>query len=213
MPEAPLAKRLPVLILLGAITLISLADWTHDWSAWRMSPAEVTQAWQNIQNGDLHKEAWRSLSTTLSSAFLHGDSNHLIGNLFFLWIFGVVVFDLCGWPWMLLVYVTTAIGGSIGQILLESHSTTPVLGASGALMGLEGFYFGLATQKTRPNSEVWPITRPVSSGELAAVGVIGVILDLVGILDGGKGIAHGAHLGGFISGMFLSLFAHSFLKK
>ena len=207
MYESPLRRRLPVLILLGLITLVSVADWIHDFSAWTMVPAEVTEAWKKAQNGELGLATWIPLTKMLSAALLHADSSHLIGNLFFLWIFGVVVFDLCGWPWMLLVYGLSALGGSLGQTLLETTSVTPVLGASGALMGLEGFYFGLATQKERPDSELWPLSRPVNSKELAAAALIGVILDLMGILGGGQGIAYGAHLGGFITGMALSLIA------
>jgi membrane associated rhomboid family serine protease len=207
MLEPALMKRLPVLILLGVITVISLVDWMHGLRTWMMVPSDVTEAWEAVKSAESTSGVWKALLTTLTAAFLHGDGGHLIGNLLFLWIFGVVVFELCGWRWMLAVFFITAIGGSVGQILLDPESVVPVLGASGALMGLEGFYFGLATQKPRADSEVWPLARPVNSGELAAAGAVGLILDVVGVMGPGQGIAFGAHIGGFVTGMLLSLIA------
>jgi len=212
MLESPLEKRLPVFILLGVIIIITVIDWMHGLGAWMMVPAEVTSAWDKLREGEQSSGVWKALSTTLTAAFLHGNSSHLFGNLLFLWIFGVVVFELCGWRWMLLVYILTAIGGSIGQITLEPSSAIPVLGASGSLMGLEGFYFGLATQKARPDSEVWPLARPVNSGELAAAGVVGVTLDFMGVMSQAQGIAYGAHIGGFVTGILLSLVAGRFIR-
>ncbi len=215
MLDDALRNRLPVLLLLGVITLISVIDWVHDLGAWMMIPAEVTGAWEELRSGTFHDGFWQSfacLFSTLSAAFLHGDGAHLLGNLLFLWIFGVVVFELCGWRWLLLVFVLTAIGGSIGQIMLKPDSMIPVLGASGGLMGLEGFYFGLAVQKERPEAEVWPLARPVHSAELAAAGVVGIILDFLGVLGNGQGIAYGAHIGGFVTGAFISLVAQRFIR-
>ena len=212
MLEPSLMKRLPVLILLGVITVVSLIDWMHGLGDWMMVPTDVTAAWENVQKGEATGGVWKALLTTLTAGFLHGDAGHLIGNLLFLWIFSVVVFELCGWRWMLLVFLVTAIGGSVGQILLDPKSMIPVLGASGGLMGMEGFYFGLATQKPRPDSEVWPLARPVNSGELAAAGMVGVALDVMGVMGPGQGIAYGAHIGGFVTGMILSLIAGRFIR-
>lgn len=196
---------MPVVILLGLIATISVLDWKEDWSAWMMVPDLVTEAWEGVQSGDFRQEILASLATTLTAGFLHGDLGHLAGNLLFLWIFGVVVCELCGWRWVVAVFVITVIGGSVGQIFLDPGSRIPVLGASGGLMGMEGFYFGLAFQRERPEAQVWPIARPVSSAQLAAVGVVGICLDFTGIFGGGQGIAYGAHVGGFASGILLSI--------
>ena len=212
MPDSSLGKRFPVLILLGVIIVISVIDWRHDLGAWMMVPAEVVGAWESLRDGELTGDVWTTLSTSLTAAFLHGDGGHLLGNLLFLWIFGVVVFELCGWRWMVLVYLITAVGGSVGQIMLNTESVIPVLGASGALMGLEGFYFGLATQRPRQECEVWPLARPVSSSELATAGAVGIALDFMGVMGPGQGIAYGAHIGGFVTGMLLSVVADRFVR-
>jgi len=200
-------KRLPVLILLGCIVVVSLIDWQRDLGAWMMRPVEVAGAWEQVREGNFSSGVWQSLATTVTAAFLHGGLGHLSGNLLFLWIFGVVVCELCGWRWMVAVFVVTAVGGSLGQILLDPGSAAPVLGASGGLMGMEGFYFGLAFLRPRPEAHVWPIARPVGSAQLAAVGVLGIAFDFMGIMGGGQGIAYGAHLGGFASGIILSTLA------
>lgn len=212
MHDTSLEKRLPVLILLGVVTVVSIIDWMHNLGAWRMIPANVVDAWEKVQEGEFSKDSWKALFTTLTAGFLHGDIGHLVGNLLFCWIFGVVVFELCGWRWLVIVFVVTAIGGSVGQIMLQTDSMIPVLGASGAVMGLEGFYFGLATQRPRPDSHVWPIARPVNSGELAAAAMVGIALDFMGVLSPGQGIAYGAHIGGFITGILLSLIADRFIR-
>ena len=210
--DSPLRARLPVLILLGIITLVSIIDWIHGLGAWMMVPDKVMSAWADLRDGNSDGETWTILATTLTAEFLHGSGAHLIGNLLFLWIFGVVVFELCGWRWMVAVFLITGIGGSIGQIMLETDSMIPTLGASGGLMGLEGFYFGLAFQRERPPASVWPIARPISAEQLALAGVIGVTLDFAGAIDGGGGIAYGAHIGGFVSGILLSLIADRFVR-
>jgi membrane associated rhomboid family serine protease len=211
MLDSGMAKRLPVLVLLGVIILITSIDWIHGFDEWLMVPANVVGAWEAFRAGDFTGETLFTLATTITAAFLHGDGGHLLMNMLFLWIFGVVVLELCGSHWLILVFVITAVGGSIGQIMLDPGSPIPVLGASGAVMGLEGFYFGLAVQRPRPNSHVWPLARPVNSGELAAFGVIGVALDFLGVLSPGQGIAYGAHIGGFVTGMILSLLANRFI--
>jgi len=213
MLESGIEKRLPVLVLLGVVILITTVDWIHGFDEWRMVPQNVVGAWEAFRAGDSTKESLLILATTFTSAFLHGDVGHLLMNMLFLWIFGVVVFELCGSRWLILVFVITAVGGSIGQIMLDPESFIKVLGASGAVMGLEGFYFGLAVQRPRPNSHVWPLARPVNSGELAAAGAIGIALDFLGVLSPGQRIAYGAHIGGFVTGMLLSLVADRLIPQ
>lgn len=212
MNDLVLERRLPTVILIGLITLVTLADWSTGFEAWMMVPDDVVTAWQSLQAGDRSGNVFQKLFTTISAAFLHADGSHLMGNMLFLWIFGVVVQELCGWKWLFAVFLITAIGGSIGQILLDVESEIPTLGASGAVMGMEGFYFGLAILKPRPDSEVWPIARPVNSSELATAAVVGVILDFMGIIGPDMSVAYGAHIGGFVTGILIALVADRFIR-
>ena len=212
MNDSVLERRLPVLILIAAVTLVSLFDWSLGFGSWMMVPDDVVTAWQALKTGETSGNVLQELFTTVSAAFLHADGSHLMGNMLFLWIFGVVVQELCGWKWLIGVFLITAIGGSIGQILLDVESDIPTLGASGAVMGMEGFYFGLATLITRPEAQVWPIARPVNSTELATAAIIGVMLDFMGVIGPDMSVAYGAHIGGFITGILISLIADRFIR-
>jgi len=213
MPDSLLKQRLPVVILLVVIAIITLLDWTLNLRSYMMVPVNVVEAWGNALEGNYSDRTLFNLSTTLTAGFLHANMGHLFGNMLFIWLFGVVVCELCGWRWMVAAFLITAIGGSVGQIFLNPGSPIPVLGASGGLMGLMGFYFGLALQRARPDSHVWPLARPVSSSQLAGAGAVGVFLDFMGVIDGAQGIAYGAHIGGFVTGIILSIVADRFVHS
>ena len=205
MLDPVLRRRVPVLVLLAVITVVTMIDWQHNLGEWMMRPSEIVAAWRLLMDGYYSGEIFHSLFKTVSYAFLHANLSHLASNAIFLWIFGVVVCELCGWQWLMVAFLMTSVGGAMGQIVLDPDSRIGTLGASGGLLGLEGFYFGLAFQRPRPEVEVWPLARPVNSTELAAAGLIGVMLDLFGVIGPATGIAYGAHLGGFVSGMLLSV--------
>lgn len=213
MLDPVMERRAPVLVLIGLISVISILNWMHDFGGWMMTPVKVVDAWEAASNGDFSRETLAPLATSLTSGFLHQDGGHLGGNMLFLWLFGVVVAELCGWRWMLAAFLITVVGGTIGQIMLNPDSTIQCLGASGGVMGMEGFYFGLAFLHPRPDSHVWPLARPVSSGQLAAAGVVGIALDFMGLMGPPSNIGHGAHIGGFVAGMLLSTLANQFVPR
>jgi membrane associated rhomboid family serine protease len=106
---------------------------------------------------------------------------------------------------MLLIFTFTAIGGGVAHVLMNGGDSTPMLGASGAVMGFQGAYLALATRWTLPDPHVWPIARPVPPSKLALIAVVGVGIDYFAIMRGmDSNIAYGAHIGGFTSGLFLA---------
>ena len=171
-------------------------------------PREITGAFQEVKSGQFSWGAVSELSSTLGCNFLHAGIDHLLGNMLFFWIFGAVILELCGWRWMLVIFFTTAIGASVGQVMLEPNGFIPSLGASGAVMGFEGAYLGMVARKSRPDPHVWPMAYAIPPANLAAIGVIGVVMDLSGIFHNYEGIAYGAHVGGFVTGILVS-----FLRK
>lgn len=213
MLDPVMERRIPVLVLIGVISIISILNPIHGFDAWMMTPVKVVDAWEAASNGNLSEDALATLATTLTAGFLHADAGHLGGNMLFLWIFGVVVCELCGWRWMVATFLLTTIGGSVGQLLLDPESSIPGLGASGGVMGMEGFYFGLAFLHPRPDSHVWPLSRPVSSGQLAAAGVVGIAFDFMGLMGPPSNIGHGAHIGGFVTGILLATLANRFVPR
>ena len=128
--------------------------------------------------------------------------------MLYFWIFGALIVELLGWRWMLLIFGVTAVGASISHGILNRGDLIPMLGASGALMGLEGAYLGLATRWTLPNPHVWPLARPIPPAHLALLAVIGVSFDYFAIMNReDMGIAYGAHVGGFTVRLLLAAIA------
>jgi len=75
-----------------------------------------------------------------TSMFLHGGWMHLIGNMWFLWIFGDNVEDRIGHLGYLLLYLLSGLAGSVAHVLSSSESVVPTVGASGAIAGVMGAY-------------------------------------------------------------------------
>lgn len=144
--------------------------------------------------------------TLLTSLFLHGSWSHLIGNLWYLWIFGDNVEDRCGHGRFLVFYLLTGIVASVGQMLLHPTSLLPTIGASGAIAGVLGAYAVLY-----PHSRVLtllPLIIYWDIIELPAVFLLGgwFLLQLISATSVGTsagmdgGIAFMAHVAGFVAG-------------
>jgi membrane associated rhomboid family serine protease len=78
--------------------------------------------------------------TLFTSMFLHGGLMHLAGNMLYLWIFGDNVEEVLGSVRFVIVYVCCGLAASIAQILANTESMIPTLGASGAIAGVMGAY-------------------------------------------------------------------------
>ena len=86
-------------------------------------------------------DAISALTPILTSMFLHGSWPHVIGNMWFLWIFGDNIEDYLGHFRYLIFYLVSGITAAAAQILLTPTSRIPTVGASGAIAGVLGAYF------------------------------------------------------------------------
>src|SRR5580704_13051387 len=77
----------------------------------------------------------------LTAMFLHGSWLHVIGNMWFLWIFGDNIEDYLGHFTYLLFYLVSGFAAAVAHILLNAGSNVPSVGASGAIAGVMGAYF------------------------------------------------------------------------
>jgi membrane associated rhomboid family serine protease len=203
-PSPALRRQWPLFALIAFIAAIHVLQVIFGESfedRFMAVPTDVVEAFRSLRSDGFSEAA--PLFTLITAALLHGDMGHLLGNMFYLWIFAAIAAELLGHRWLVLVFVFTAICGSACHVALNMEETIPMLGASGAVMGFEGLYLGMAVRWRLPNPHVWPIARPIPPAHLAAVGVIGLLFDFSGYLGGYQGIAYGAHLGGFIGGMVL----------
>ena len=143
-----------------------------------------------------------------TSMFLHGGWLHLLGNMWFLWIFGDNVEDALGPVRFLIFYILCGLGAGLAHYLLGPASSLPTVGASGAIAGVLAAYMVLF-----PGARVHtlvPLGFFVRIMELPAVAVIGiwfliqVVSSLVtfGMTERG-GVAFAAHVGGFVAGLLL----------
>jgi membrane associated rhomboid family serine protease len=140
--------------------------------------------------------------TLVTSMFLHGSWLHIIGNLWFLWIFGDNVEDRLGPLRFTLFYLICGLAAAGSQILSNPSSATPMIGASGAIGGVMGAY-ALLYPRVRVNLLIF-LGFYVTTIKVPAVLMLGYwfVLQIVsGIpaLDGESGgVAFWAHTGGFL---------------
>jgi len=146
----------------------------------------------------------------LTFMFLHGGFLHLIGNMWFLYIFGDNVEDRLGHFRYLVFYLLCGLASGVSHLVINWHSKVPTIGASGAIAGVMGAYFILY-----PRAKVLtlvPIFFFFQFFELPAFVFLGIwflfqFLSAAGASAQAGGIAWWAHIGGFVFGViFLKLF-------
>jgi membrane associated rhomboid family serine protease len=143
-----------------------------------------------------------------TSMFLHGGWLHIIGNMWFLWIFGDNVEDQLGHFPYLVFYLICGLGSGLAQTIFNWGSKIPAIGASVAISGVLGAYVVLF-----PRARILtliPIFILFYTVELPAVVFIGLwfllqFLSGLGALQTGSsgGVAWWAHVGGFLLGIIL----------
>jgi len=153
-----------------------------------------------------YKPAAPQVTDLLFSLFLHGGFLHLFGNMLFLWIYGDNVEYRLGRVAYLLWYLATGAAATLFFALFAPSSSVPLVGASGAISGVLGFYFLWFPRNTvRLFVFLFPFFMNVVA--VRARIVLGVYLVLDNLLPflftsgSGGGVAHGAHIGGFAAGL------------
>lgn len=150
----------------------------------------------------------------ITYAFLHGGILHLVGNVFFLRIFGRTVEDELGWKKYLFLFALGAVVSGIFVMATITKKNIPCVGASGAISAIIGAYL-ILFPKARLKFDVYrPLSLflPVPVQKIATTQISGMYYILLWIImnvffgmlqSGGKssGIAYWGHIGGFIAGI------------
>ena len=112
--------------------------------AWLFELSLPHDVLQRVPHG-LRRRAGRTFAppTLITSMFLHGSWSHVLGNMWYLWIFGDNVEDRVGHGRFIVFYLLCGIAAALGQVAVDPHSTLPTIGASGAIAGVMGAYFVL----------------------------------------------------------------------
>ncbi len=147
-------------------------------------------------------------ASTITCMFLHGSWLHLLGNMWFLFIFGDNVEDRLGQLLYAVFYLVGGLAATAVQWAIDPSSTVPMIGASGAIAAVLGGY-----AVTYPHARVRTLVFLfilVTIVEIPALVFIGLwfgtqLLQGLGMLHGGaeNGVAWWAHVGGFVFGMVL----------
>lgn len=184
-----------ILIAVNCIVYVMIAPWGFDMRDFFMEnalwPAAITQGL-----------AWHGLITHM---FLHGGILHLAGNMLFLWVFGDNLEDRLG-PWFFLAfYFTCGLAAALAQVASEPDAMVPMVGASGAIAGVMGGYL-LLYPRARIDVlfffivffKIWPVPAWLVLGLWFAMQILNEIST-----GTGAGVAHMAHIGGFVAGLIL----------
>ena len=150
------------------------------------------------------------LLSVFSAMFMHGGWGHLLGNMWFLHIFGNNIEDRLGHMRYLFLYLVTGCGAAFLQFIIAPASPVPMIGASGAISGVLGAYLVFYPRST--------VTTFIPLGlfsriiEVPAAFYLGIwflmqLLTGVSSLGGAEaqagGVAFFAHVGGFVAGLLL----------
>ena len=154
-----------------------------------------------------YKPGAPEITDLFSSMFLHGGFAHLGGNMLFLWIFGDNLEHHLGRFRYLLAYLATGVAATLTFAFFDSDSIVPLVGASGAISGVLGFYFLLFPRnRVKVFAFLFPFFLDVL--HIPARIVLGIYIVVQNLLpfflSVQSGVAYGAHIGGFFAGLGLA---------
>lgn len=172
---------------------------------------KIVQEYGAIPNQILKGE---NLSTLLTSTFLHAGFLHLIGNVWFLWIFGDNVEHNLGKIKFIIFYLLVGVLASIVHVFAApaEHMDIPTVGASGAISGLLGGYVVLFPQN-KIRAFMMVFFRPILFDVPAFIYISIWFLYQLLYIGAPTSIAYMAHIGGFIMGAILILLLRKKLIK
>ena len=192
---------LNVVVFLYEITLgPELRSYVYEWG---LLPARVSLA---LQGGE---PAVPAILSVFSSMFLHGGWMHLLGNMWYLWIFGDNVEDRFGHAGFLGFYLASGVASAALHVGTHPDSWTPTVGASGAIAGVLGAYL-VSYPKARVITLVplFPFFQVMALPAVIVLGLWFVFQFFSGALalgmSGAGGVAWWAHVGGFAFGMLVA---------
>jgi len=142
-----------------------------------------------------------------SSMFMHGSWMHILGNMWFLWVFGDNVEDSMGPVRFLVFYLLCGFCAAAAQVAADPSSAIPMVGASGAIGGVMGAYIMLFP---RVKVHMFVILIIIfTTFRVPAIAMLGywIVVQLLGAFSSmgstGGGVAFWAHVGGFVGGALL----------
>jgi membrane associated rhomboid family serine protease len=169
-------------------------------------PHDVTRAFAHTPQYPLGA----NILTIFTSMFLHGDLFHILGNLWFLWIFGDNIEDHLGHFPYLIFYLVCGVAAAFTDIAIDPLSRVPTIGASGAIAGVMGAYIVLYPRARVQTLVIlivfitfWWLPAWVFLGYWFLIQFIATSVVATSAHHQTGGVAFAAHVGGFITGLVL----------
>jgi membrane associated rhomboid family serine protease len=180
--------------------------------SWGFIPASF------FHNFEVPSEVYRvtPMATLFTSMFMHGGFMHLIGNMLYMWIFADNIEDELGKTKFIIFYLMSGVAAALTQGYMNTESTIPMVGASGAIGGVLGAYI-----VNHPRAKILvliPLGFFSQIVKIPAIFVLGFwfvlqFISSAGSGSSGGGVAYGAHIGGFIFGAVSILFFNRGVKR
>jgi membrane associated rhomboid family serine protease len=198
-----------------AIIAVNLAIYLFEDLLYRQSPANlnslvfefgmVPRLITHGMTAHSHVNLALGFVTVLTSMFLHGSWPHVIGNMWFLYIFGDNIEDYLGHFSYLMFYLLCGFAGAATHIFQNPASSVPTVGASGAIAGVIGGYFLLYPRAKVLMFFLWFWWMPawIVIGYWFLVQFLNGTATTIAYAQSQGGVAVWAHIGGFIAGLIL----------
>ncbi|MDH3643674.1 MAG: rhomboid family intramembrane serine protease [Gammaproteobacteria bacterium] len=146
-------------------------------------------------------------ASLVTSMFMHGGWFHIIGNMWFLWVFGDNVEDVMGPVRFIAFYVICGLAAAFAQIVTDTSSAIPMVGASGAIGGVMGAY-ALLFPRAHVHTLIF-LGFYITTVAIPAIFMLGywfalqLLQGLPALGSTQGGVAFWAHIGGFVAGVAL----------
>jgi membrane associated rhomboid family serine protease len=171
------------------------------------SPVEAAADQRFLAERCGHKSWWQSVFVAM---FLHGSWLHIGGNMLFLWVFGNNVEDKIGPAFYFLFYLAAGIAAAVAQLLINTDSVIPNLGASGAIAGVLGAYLVMFPRRRVLTLVIFFFITLVYVPAFIVLGAWFILQLFSGVgelgsrVNTGGGVAFFAHIGGFVFGAVMA---------
>lgn len=215
LPLADTAKQKKPAVVTGLLIAANLA--VFGWELWlgfagsdRVLAGFVTEHALVAKRIVTHPIDGNQWLTVLTHMFMHGGVAHVLGNLWFLWIFGGNVEDRMGSAKYLLFYLLAGVAAAGAQVIVDPFATVPMIGASGAISGVLGAYLVLFPTAWVLALVPWIVpVLPVPAVLFLVAWFAFQMWSGLGSIGSGVegGVAWWAHAGGFIAGAGMVVWA------
>lgn len=176
-------------------------------------PVVMWDAWRALRAQGLGAQVLSAAMPLLTANFLHADIMHIGMNMLFYWVFANVVAQVTGRALFVALYLLAGILAVLVFVRTNPEGVAPMVGASGAIAGLQGAYFVFFYRWELPPATVWPLDGPQPPARLGLVALISFALDSQAFFGHAHSqVAYGAHVGGFVGGGLLAMIVATFYR-